>query len=182
MAALRGQPAFAQVRCDSQKHTGKTTIAEHEGTGAMAYDEETAERVRKLLSGEKDLVAKKMMGGLCFMVNGNMCCVVSGKGGLLVRVGPDAFERTLAEPHVLPMEMGGRIMTGFVRIAPEGYRTAAALKKWVERGVSFVATLPKGKTKKPTAKKAPAKKAVARKAAAKPKPARLMQWEAKRQR
>lgn len=178
MAALRGQSAFAQVRRDSQKRMGRTTIAVHEGTGAMAYDEETAERVRKLLSGEKDVIAKKMMGGLCFMVNGSMCCVVSGKGGLLVRVGPDAFERTLAEPHVEPMEMRGRVMTGFVRVAPEGYRTAAALKKWVERGVSFVTTMPKGKTKK----KAPAKKAAAKRAVAKPKPARLVQWEAKKQR
>jgi hypothetical protein len=182
MAALRGPSAFAQVRRDSQKRMGRTTIVVHEGTGVMAYDEETAERVRKLLSGEKDVVAKKMMGSLCFMVNGSMCCAVSGRGGLLVRVGPEGQARALAEPHVEPMEMRGRIMTGFVRVAPEGYRTAAALKKWVERGVGFVTTMPKGKMKKPTAKKVPEKKASVRKAAAKPKPARLVQWEAKRQR
>src|SRR5215471_9616879 len=108
----------------------------------MAYDEATAERVRKLLSHRRDVVAKKMMGGLCFMVGGNMCCVVSGKGGLLIRVGAEAFGRALAEPHVAPMEMRGRIMTGFVRVAPEGYRTAAALRKWIERGLAFVATMP----------------------------------------
>jgi hypothetical protein len=37
----------------------------------MAYDEATAERVRKLLSGRRDVVEKKMMGGLCFMVKGS---------------------------------------------------------------------------------------------------------------
>ena len=144
----------------------------------MAYDEETAEQVRKLLSGRRDVVAKKMMGGLCFMVGGSMCCVVSGKGGLLVRVGPDAFARALTEPHVAPMEMRGRIMTGFVRVAPEGYRTDAALKRWVERGIAFVMAMPADRTKKAPAKKAPAKKAAAKKAAAKPKPARLVQWQA----
>jgi TfoX/Sxy family transcriptional regulator of competence genes len=141
----------------------------------MAYDEETAARIRKLLSGRRDVVAKTMMGGLCFMVGGNMCCVVSGKGGLLVRVGPDAFERALTEPHVAPMEMGGRVMTGFVRVAPDGYRTDAALKTWVERGIGFVTTMPKDMTKKTTAKKSARKKA----GAPKPKPARLVQWQAK---
>src|SRR5262245_34807421 len=75
----------------------------------------------------------------CFMVKGGMCCSVSGRGGLLVRVGADAYEQMLAEPHVQPMEMRGRTMTGFVRMAAEGYRTDAALKKWVKRGIEAVA-------------------------------------------
>jgi hypothetical protein len=104
----------------------------------MAYDEKTAERVRKILSGRRDVVEKKLMGGLCFMVKGGMCCSVSGRGGLLIRVGADARERILREPHVCPMEMGGRMMTGFVRVAPEGHRTDAALKKWVKRGLDSV--------------------------------------------
>ena len=108
----------------------------------MAYDEKTAGRVRKLLSVRPDVVEKKIMGGLCFMVKDRMCCSVSGKGGLLIRVGSDAHQLMLGEPHVEPMEMRGRVMTGFVRVAPEGYRTEAELKKWVKRGVDFVATMP----------------------------------------
>lgn len=108
----------------------------------MAYDEKTAERVRKVLSGRRDVAEKKLMGGLCFMVKGAMCCSVSGRGGLLVRVGPEAFERMLGEPHVQPMEMRGRTMTSFVRVMPDGYRTEAALRKWVQRGVDFALTLP----------------------------------------
>jgi hypothetical protein len=102
----------------------------------MAYDEKIATRVRKTLAGRRDVVEKKLMGGLCFMVNGNMCCSVSGKGGLLVRVEIEAMDRVLLEPHVAPMEMGGRVMRGFARVAPDGYRTDAALKKWIERGVN----------------------------------------------
>jgi TfoX/Sxy family transcriptional regulator of competence genes len=108
----------------------------------MPYDEQTAERVRKMFAGRRGVVEKKMMGGLCFMVKGAMCCSVSGRGGLMVRVGPQAHEQTLREPHVTPMEMRGRVMTGFVRVAPDGYRTDAALKKWVERGLEYVATRP----------------------------------------
>ena len=124
---------------------------------SMAYDEETAARVRKVLSGRRDVVEKKMMGGLSFMADGAMFCSVSGRGGLLVRVGAEAQERVLGEPHVQPVGMGKRMMTGFVRVAPEGYRTDAALTKWVERGIAFVAANPpaaRAKQKRPAPKRA----------------------------
>ena len=121
----------------------------------MAYDEKTAERVCKLLSRRLDVAEKKMMGGLCFMVRGHMCCSVSGRGALMVRVGANAQDAALREPHVQPIEMAGRIMTGFVRIAPEGYQTEASLKAWLDRAVDFVTTLPAKR-----ASKAPPKRAV----------------------
>jgi hypothetical protein len=134
---------------------------------AMAYDENTAARVRKFLADPRHLAEKKMMGGLCFMVNNTMCCTVSGRGGMLIRVGPDAHARMLQEPHTNPMEMRGRIMTGFVRVAPEGYQSDAELKKWVKRGLDFIGAMP-AKTK--GRKAAPRKDTSARsKSAAKPK-------------
>jgi TfoX/Sxy family transcriptional regulator of competence genes len=119
----------------------------------MAYDEEVAERIRAMLARRSDVNEKRMFGGLCFMLRGHMCCAVSGRGGLLVRVGPDAPSAVFKEPHASPVEMRGRTMTGFVRVAPDGYRTASGLKKWVARAVDFVATLPK-KTKKAPKRKA----------------------------
>ena len=56
----------------------------------MAYDAEVAERIRTMLSGRSDMREQKMFGGLCFMMRGHMCLAASGRGGLLVRVGPDA--------------------------------------------------------------------------------------------
>ena len=114
----------------------------------MAYDEATAERVRRALAGRRDLVEKKMMGGICFMVSGSMCCGVTGSA-LMVRVGREAYQRMLAEPHVRPMEFAGRRPTGFVLVDPQGYRTDPALATWIQRGIDFVATLP---AKEPTAK------------------------------
>jgi putative intracellular protease/amidase len=105
---------------------------------------------------------KKMIGGVCFMVKGRICCSVSGRGGLVVRVGADACQSMLAEPHIV---LGGRTMTGFVRVGPEGYRTDAGLKKWVKRGLDFVATMPVSAPKRnPTRAKAPRSKAARRKA------------------
>ena len=123
----------------------------------MAYDEEVGGRIRKLLAGRSDVHEQPLMGGLCFMVRGHMCCAVSGRGGLLVRIGPDAPASVFSEPYASSVEMHGRVMTGYLRVAPGGYETTAGLKRWVTRATDFVETLPK-KAKK-AAKKAPAKKA-----------------------
>ncbi len=119
----------------------------------MAYDEEAAERVRGVLCARSDLVEKKMMGGICFMVSGSMCCGVTGSA-LMVRVGRDAYQRMLTQPHVRPMEFAGRRPTGFVLVDPGGYRTDMALATWIQQGIDFVSTLPAKKltTRRPRRK------------------------------
>lgn len=119
----------------------------------MGYDEKTAERVRRILSRRRDVVEKKMVGGLSFMVNGSMCCGLTSTA-FMVRVGPEARERALAQPHVRPMEFGGRPLAGFVYVDPGGYRTDTALAKWIQRGIDFVSTLPAKKlaTRRPRPK------------------------------
>jgi TfoX/Sxy family transcriptional regulator of competence genes len=107
----------------------------------MAYDEKTADRVRRILAGRRGVAEKRMMGALCFMVNGSMCCGVAGQA-LMVRVGREAHRRMVALPHVRPMEIGGRRPAGFVLVDPPAIRTHAALAKWIRRGVDFAATLP----------------------------------------
>jgi hypothetical protein len=70
----------------------------------------------------------------------------SGSGGLMVRIHPENREQLFREAHVQPMEMGARTMKGFVRVAPEAYRTEASLRKWIMRGVE--AATAKGKKRK----------------------------------
>jgi len=108
----------------------------------MAYDEATAELIRRILADRDDVAERAMMGGLSFMVGGTMCCSVSGRGGLLVGVDPEARTRLLNEPHAQLADIGGRRMTGFVRVGEDGYRTEAALRKWVEIGLAVVAARP----------------------------------------
>ncbi len=107
----------------------------------MPYDEPTAARVRSALMGRRDVVEKPMMGGLCFMVSGKMCCGVS-RSALMIRVGPAAYKRVLTRPHVRPLEFAGRRPRGFVLVDPDGYRTDTALAAWVRRGLEFVSALP----------------------------------------
>ncbi len=106
----------------------------------MGYDEKAAERVRQILSGRGDVVEKWMVGGMSFMGTGSMCCGVT-RNALMVRVGAEARDWALAQPHVRPMEFGGRTLAGFVCVEPEGYQSDASLVAWVQRGIDFVSTL-----------------------------------------
>lgn len=107
----------------------------------MAYDETLAQRIRELLADKHSVVEKKMFGGIAFMLRGNMCCGIV-RDDLMVRVGPERHEEALAQPHARPMDFTGRPMRGMVYVTPEGCRTDEALKRWVELGVKFAATLP----------------------------------------
>jgi len=108
----------------------------------MGYDQETAARVRRVLRTRPDIAEREMMGGLAFLVNGHIAFSVSGRGGMLIRVGAGAQDRLLGLPHVQPARMGARAMTGFVRIDPEAYRTDAGLRKWLRRGLDLAAAVP----------------------------------------
>ncbi|MFI5300709.1 MAG: TfoX/Sxy family protein [Polyangiales bacterium] len=105
----------------------------------MSYDENLAERVRGLLASRTDVVEKRMFGGLCFMVNGAMCCGLT-KTDFMVRVGPDQYDAALAEPDARPMDFTGRPLKGMVYVAEEALDTQSRLARWVQRGVDFATT------------------------------------------
>ena len=109
---------------------------------AMAYDEELANRIRELVTGEPDLTEKRMFGGLAFLIGGNMSVAASGQGGLMVRVDPDETEALAEKPHAQPMVMRGREMKGWLRVDDEGVRTKRELEPWVRRGVAYARSLP----------------------------------------
>ena len=117
----------------------------------MAYDERLAERMRGILAGAPGVDEKKMFGGVAFLKEGKMFCGIV-KDDLMVRVGPKRYEAALAEAHVRPMDFTGRPMVGYVFVGPAGSRTEKAVKKWVEQGAAFVATL-EGSAKKPSKRK-----------------------------
>jgi TfoX/Sxy family transcriptional regulator of competence genes len=107
----------------------------------MAYSEELANRVRGLLKGNYEFTEKKIFGGLCYMINGNMFCGVI-KDNLVVRVGKDAYEDALAKQGAKPMDFTGRPLSGFVYIEPEWYRKKQSLLAWINKGVEFASSLP----------------------------------------
>ncbi len=107
------------------------------GAPPMAFDEQLAARIRTLLSRlDVPVTEQRMFGGLCFLVNGAMCCGVL-KGDLLVRVGADEGERASKEPHARPFDFTGRPSKGMVYVAPEGIETEEQLAHWIGRGLAY---------------------------------------------
>ncbi|HEY1639996.1 MAG TPA: TfoX/Sxy family protein [Streptosporangiaceae bacterium] len=107
----------------------------------MAYDHQTVERVRGALAGRPGIEEKRMVGGLSFAADGAMCCGVTG-AALMVRVGRDGMAQALAQPHVRPMTLGGRTLSGFVCVDPASALTDTELAAWVQRGIDVAAQLP----------------------------------------
>jgi TfoX/Sxy family transcriptional regulator of competence genes len=107
----------------------------------MAFDEGLAQRIREELDERFGVAEKKMFGGLCFLVGGNMACGVIGEE-LMVRVGPDAYAASLAQPHAREMDFTGRALRGMVYVSAEGTEDDAGLSAWVSRGADFAGSLP----------------------------------------
>ncbi|MBK6688134.1 MAG: TfoX/Sxy family protein [Deltaproteobacteria bacterium] len=118
----------------------------------MAYDEKLAERIRAAVGPRPEIAEKKMFGGIAFLLDGKMFIGVADDK-LMVRVGPEAHAKALAEAHALPMDFTGRPMKGYVFVAAAGVRTVAAVKKWTERALAFVATVEAKPKKRPVQKK-----------------------------
>jgi hypothetical protein len=106
----------------------------------MAYDESLAERIRRALARKKGIEEKKMFGGLCFLLNGNMLVGV-WKNSLIARLGPEQGEEALMEPYAKRMDITGKPMKGWIMVEPEGVAEVAAVKVWVQRAVKFVGKL-----------------------------------------
>lgn len=114
----------------------------------MAYNEFLADRVKNILN-EKRIVfeAKKMMGGLCFMVDDKMCCGIV-KDQLMARIGVDAYEEALTKKGCSEMNFTGRPMKGYVFIAPEGIDLEDDLAYWIQLCIDFNPLAKSSKKKK----------------------------------
>jgi len=107
----------------------------------MAFDDVLASRIRQQVGGDPSMSERKMFGGLCFMTGGNMCFGVVGDD-LMVRVGPDRWEESLAMPFVREMDFTGRSMKGMVYVSSEGLGEDKTLHQWLEAGLDYASSLP----------------------------------------
>lgn len=91
----------------------------------MAYDEALADAMREDLGAAPGLSEKRMFGGLCFLLNGNMVCGVH-KDGFMYRVGKAAEAEALELEGARPLSFTGRKMGGMVETdadLPDATRT-----------------------------------------------------------
>lgn len=114
----------------------------------MAYDEALAARIDRILKDKKvRFEDKKMMGGLCYMVDDKMCVGIV-KEDLMARIGPDAMEGALSRPGCRVMDFTGRPMKGYVYVSGEGIDLDEDLESWIQLALDFNPLAKSSKRKK----------------------------------
>lgn len=107
----------------------------------MAYDETLEARILSAIDGWKRVSSKKMFGGICHLIQGNMFCGVY-KSVLILRLGEAAAAEALTRAHTRPFDITGRPMKGWVMVEPKGIETDQALTAWLKKAREFAQTLP----------------------------------------
>ncbi|WP_181905363.1 TfoX/Sxy family protein [Aestuariispira insulae] len=111
----------------------------------MPFDSGLAARLEEIITDRfapiGGLSETRMFGGFGYMLNGNMCLGIH-KDTLIVRVGLECADEILAEDHVGPMNLTGRVMKGWATIQPAAMEEDDALARFVRLAIDFVSTLP----------------------------------------
>lgn len=120
----------------------------------MAYNENLAERVRQVLQQKRVLFEeKKMMGGLCFLLDEKMLMGLltdksTQRPQLMARVGETAYSQALNKDHTSEMNFTGKSMKGFVFVDEAGIDLQDDLEDWVQMCLDFNPSAKKSKKKK----------------------------------
>lgn len=105
----------------------------------MPYDAHLLDLMRDTLEKRPGIVERKMFGGFCWMLNGNMLCGVE-VGRFMFRVGKDQEPQALLKPGASPMDITGRPMRGIIWVdADEAIE--AGLENWIDFACQFVGGL-----------------------------------------
>lgn len=103
----------------------------------MAYDIHLEDRINQIIQ-EKSIPAapKKMMGGLCYMLDDKMCFGIV-KDELMARVGDEYYLEALKINGAKEMNFTGRSMKGYVFIEAEALLNSKDLEFWIQKCVDF---------------------------------------------
>jgi hypothetical protein len=118
---------------------------------SVPHDPRLADRMRRALAKRRGIEERRMFGGFCWMLNGNMLCGV-GVGRYMFRVGKELEAEALARPGVTRMEMAGRTMHGGFVWVRANEAEGKDLESWITFATRYVGALP---PKKPASKARP---------------------------
>ena len=106
----------------------------------MAFSESMADQMRADLGVEPGLTEKKMFGGLCFLLHGNMVCGVH-KDGAMFRVGKDREAEALAL-GAESLSFTGRKMGGMVELDAGAFADDTLRRALTAMSLAHAASLP----------------------------------------
>lgn len=107
----------------------------------MVFDETHLALMRQAVSHLDDVTEKRMFGGVCFLLHGNMLCGVH-RGGGMARVGKDLEQQAIQCDGVDHCTFTGRPMGGIVELNSAAMNNEAILHEVIELAEQFVGSLP----------------------------------------
>jgi len=108
----------------------------------MSYNRDIEENIDALIRSWENIEKKKMFGGICYLLGGNICFGI-WQDFLIVRTGADAASSKQREQHVKPFDITGKPMKGWLMVAKEGVRTSEQLEGWLLLCRDYTFTLPR---------------------------------------
>ncbi|MFO1013199.1 MAG: TfoX/Sxy family protein [Caulobacteraceae bacterium] len=106
----------------------------------MPHDPHLADLMREALKGRRGITEKKMFGGYCWLLNGNMISGVE-VGRFMFRVGKAQEAEALARPGSTPVNFTGRPMGGIIWVDADA-ALDAGLHTWIDMAARFAGSLP----------------------------------------
>ena len=107
----------------------------------MPYNARLEEKIDNSVARWKDVQKKKMFGGVCWLLKGNVCFGI-WNDSLIVRMDKDQGEKSLTDRNVRPFDITGRPMAGWVMVEKAGWKSAAGLERWITIGKEYARSLP----------------------------------------
>jgi TfoX/Sxy family transcriptional regulator of competence genes len=107
----------------------------------MAVDEELRAEVGAHLSTMDGIEEKPIVGGVGFTWRGNLLCGVMADD-LLVRIAKHDYDEFVGDDGAKPMVMAGRSSKGWLVVHKSIVSSQPAMKKWLDRAIEYVRTLP----------------------------------------
>ena len=109
----------------------------------MAYNQDLEYRIDRLTDRFVEIAKKKMFGGICYLLNGNMCFGIYTEY-LIIRTSKDKAEDLLKDKEsIKPFDITGKPMKGWIMVSPDVLETEDQLLEMLKLGISFAETLPK---------------------------------------
>jgi hypothetical protein len=111
----------------------------------MAYNIVLADRIRAKVCRQAGFTEKQMFGGICYMLNGNVCTGVI-KDEMVVRQDPARMDELLWNKHVRMFDFSGRPMKGWFFIHSKGVESDEDLTFWTKAAIKYAKSLPAKKS------------------------------------
>jgi hypothetical protein len=107
----------------------------------MPYNTDLEQKIDRLLERPERFEKKKMFGGVCYLLRGNMALGIH-KQSLIIRTSPEQAAEMLENGPARPFDITGRPMKGWLMFSPDKISSDQHLRELLDISLSFVHSLP----------------------------------------